>query len=504
MTKMTETYVRASRRPTWLLLPALVCALAAHVAQAKGSDAGPLRCAGATGIQVQNLDPDAPATLDFRFFAQRGDGSAIPYHLGDLPPGRAGNVYLPRVSELAPDVYAANGWSSRLISAIVRTDWPCSGAAALYSDVQVGRELALPLALIDFASQRSHVTVQHAGGASDPPASVELLLFAAGQAEPVARELRELRGGMSQTLVLGVDAFEDVVPNTAQGFLGSMVLRSADMEIGATSFVAVERSDKAVYAFEAQPIEAASEILYAPLIRNRFYGYDTGISVMNPGTDELDVSVTYVGGHGSCQGQRYAHGPVTLPPRGIHAFYQGPGGQSGLPEGCVGTAVIRAEGGGVLAIVNDSLDLTEQSAAYNVVSVARTSTRYALPLVRNRHIDALRMTTGIQVMNTSDTERATVTIELFDASGERLDGCGSACSRVVEPLEATTFYPGASSLATLPPGRFGSALVTGDQPLAVIVNDVSELGVADAATYNAIPLGLPDGSPFVRIPYASR
>ena len=37
----------------------------------------------------------------------------------------------------------------------------------------------------------------------------------------------------------------------------------------------------------------------------------------------------------------------------------------------------------------------------------------------------------------------------------------------------------------------------------MIVNDASAFGLVDAAIYNAIPLGLEDASPIVRIPYAT-
>jgi hypothetical protein len=281
--------------------------------------------------------------------------------------------------------------------------------------------------------------------------------------------------------------FSDVAPNTEHGFLGAMTFH-ADGPIGVQSYVDYAPPSRAVLAFEGSPTDHASTTLYAPLIRKRFYGYDTGISVVNPSTGDADVTVRYIGGDAggasSCGGQEYTHGPVTIPGGSSSVFYQGPGGGSGLPDGCVGSAIIEASRP-VLAVVNDSLNFTEQSAAYNAVRAEDGGTKIALPLVRRQHVPAWKLTTGIQVMNVG-TRNANVTISFLDDQGNELTGCDFACRATIMPHGTWTFYPGSAGINVLPVGAFGSAVITSNEPIVALVNDASETGAIDAATYVGI------------------
>jgi hypothetical protein len=152
----------------------------------------------------------------------------------------------------------------------------------------------------------------------------------------------------------------------------------------------------------------------------------------------------------------------------------------------VGSAVLEADGN-ILAIVNDSKNFTELSAAYNAVPAAQGATKVALPLARRSHTP-MRFTTGIQVMNIG-TGPANVEVMFADDKGVGLNSCGAACKAVVQPLNGKTFYP-SNDLNAMPVGSYGSAVVTSDQPIVVIVNDVSETSAADAATYNGIKADL--------------
>lgn len=461
------------------------------------------RCRGATGIQVQSLDLETRSELAVDFFGQLGDSTPVRLLDAVLDPGRASNIYVPGVPGLQPGVFSALAVSESPTSAIVRTDWPCSGGAALYSSVQGANEIALPLVTAGYTSLRSLITVQNVGGVIGEPATVELLFHDHEDGELVFRRSVEILGGMSET----IDIWSDYPEPGQLSFRGSLRLRS-DVEIGAMAFSAFEvRSGveaMAVYAYEAQPLDAAASRLLAPLIRRRFYDFDTGIVVLNPGTTQVDVTATYRGTLGDCDGMTISHGPISIPPGGVGDIYQGPDPENGLPDQCVGSAVIEAEGGDVLAFVLDTEDFGLQAAAYNAVSEDHASTLHALPLVRRAHTKSMRMTTGVQVMNASPSETASVSLELFDSSGSPIEGCGSGCRARIPPLESGTFYPGANGLLALPSGSYGSALVRSDQAVTVIVQDASELGTIDASTYSAIPLGVEDQESVARIPYAER
>jgi hypothetical protein len=387
---------------------------------------------------------------------------------------------------VAADIYSGLVWADRPIGAIVRTDWFSSGGAALYSDVGLGPEVALPLTMIDYAGGSSIVFVQNAQPEESQVVRVELR--ASGQSAPVVEMDVEIAGGHSVMLDLARhEPYKDVAPNTEIGFLGSMVFR-AEGPIGVQSYIDFASSDRAVVAFEGVPTDRAATRLFAPLIRKQFFGYDTGISVVNPGAEEAVVSVRYrgapAGGLSSCMGLEIEHGPLTIAGGSSAVFYQGPGGGSGLPDGCVGSAVIEASRP-VLAVVVDSLHFTDQSAAHNAVRAEDGSTRIALPLVRRQHVAAWKLTTGIQVMNVGERP-ANVALTIAGDQGRVLTGCGAACYATIAPRESHTFYPGAAGLTVLPAGAFGSAVLSSDEPIVALVNDASETGAVDAASYVGI------------------
>jgi len=457
-----------------------------------------IEAAGATGIQVQNLDASAAANMTAEFYKQDpAVTGAVSLTATGVPAGGSWTIYLPSAPELDNGAYAAIVSADRQIAAIARTDWFSSGGAAIYSNVMPSDSVALPLLTIDYAEQFSLVSIQNTDTGTTATATVEV--YAAGAAAPVLNKTYSIGPGKSITINTAMeDDYLGLVSSTPGGFLGSMTV-TADVEVGVQSFVDISSSDKAVYAFEGVPAEDAAETLYAPLIRRRHLGiYDTGISVVNPNATDVDVTVTYIGALEACAGTTTTHGPYTIPASSSAVFWQGQGGaglptgDNGLPDNCVGSAVISADGGNVLAIVNDSKNLTEESAAYNAVPATMGGTKAALPLARNRFLDAYQFTTGIQVMNIGSST-ANVTISYADASGAALTGSCTGCTATIAANGSTTYIPGITTTGpgSMPAGEYGSALVESDgEPIIVIVNDFSFTGNTDAATYNGIKADL--------------
>jgi hypothetical protein len=239
------------------------------------------------------------------------------------------------------------------------------------------------------------------------------------------------------------------------------------------------------------PAEQAADKLFAPLFRNNFYG-TTGISVVNPGTTPVDVKVKFAGTLGQCIGQPFEQGPATIQPGSSAVFYQAPvnvpgTGTSPLPDKCAGSASIEATGGKVLAIVNDASGNPGNpttSAAYNAVSLDQGAKKVALPLYRKEHTSA-KISTGIQAMNIgTTTARANISFTMSDGTNLSGAACGTDCQATIAPGASANWYP--PGITKLLPGKFGSAFIDSDQPLAVIVNDASGNGLMDAAIYNGI------------------
>jgi hypothetical protein len=444
-----------------------------------------IKAAGATGIQVQNLDAAQSATVVAEFFKQ---GGAAPVQIGlpSIAPLSAYNIYLPSEAKLTNGAYAAIISGDRQLAAIARTEWAASGGAALYSNVAPSTNVALPLAVKNYVSQSSLVSIQN----TDPnqQATVNVKLFATGSSTPAFQKQYQVEKGTSITLDLGNNPDFDAL---ASPFLGSMTVDSAT-PVGVQSFVDFSSSEKAVYAFEGVPAENAADKLFAPLFRNEFFG-TTGISVVNPGTTEVQVTVNFAGSLGSCNGQTFSQGPATIAGGSSAVFYQGnanvPGtGTSPLPKNCAGSATVNVTGGKVLAIVNDASGnpaAPTTSAAYNAVSADQGAMKVALPLYRKQHLPS-KISTGIQAMNIG-ASTATANISFtYGNPATTISGasCNGQCSAQIAAGASANWYP--PTMSALAAGQYGSAFIESTQPLAVIVNDASETGAFDAAIYNGI------------------
>ncbi len=435
--------------------------------------------AGTTGIQVQNLDPNQDATIVADFYKQP-DGDHTSITLPTTGAGSAANIYLPS-EDLENGAYAAIISADRQIAAIARTEWAQSGGAALYSNVPPGDDVIVPLAVKQYAGQTSLVSIQN----TDPSAqaTVDVELYRGGSSTPEKQVQLSIAAGTSITLDLDKSShFVDVMPP----FLGSMRVTSGT-QIAVQSFVDFYDSPMAVYAFEGVPAENAADKLYVPLFRNAYYG-TTGISVVNPGSDEVNVTVKYTGSLGGCVGETYEQ-TGTIAGGSSAVFYQGgdtPGTSTNpVPTNCGGAAVIEADGD-VMAIVNDAV-LGQTSAAYNAVSEAQGATTIALPLWRRNHMpSAAKLTTGIQAMNIGSAD-ANATIEFKRNDGSTVN-VGSDASVTIAPGGAYTWFP--AGIDSIEDDVFGSASITADQPLVVIVNDASFATnpdyMMDSAIYNGI------------------
>lgn len=478
---------------TLLALPAALAAAparpparAAHVAAIQG--------AGATGLQVQNLDFAHTATAVIRFYARTGAPVEI---TRIIPPGTAANVYLPTVPGLANGAYSMVVTADRPIAALARTDWESTRAAGIYSSVVPGREVIVPLVLAGYHGQTSLVSIQNTDVTADQTVSVSVIrggdAFLGGQAQLT------LAPGASETIDFGPDGlFRALYQIAPGGFIGWMRV-AGTAEVAVQSFIDVTASPKAVYAFEGIPTGRLATELVAPLVRKRqatvIGTFDTGIAVVNPGAAAATVRVRYDGSAGSCAGQSFDELPVLIGPSDAATIYQG--ASAALPAGCVASARLSSTQP-VAAVVLDAMDYTVQGAAYAAVPLSDAARTTVLPLVRRQHTP-LRLTTGIQLTNPGDTP-ARVDLAFADHLGAPSTTCGAACAVVVPARGSRTLFP-SGAFAALPAGSYGSGVVTSDQPLVVLVNDISEADATDAATFIGLAAD-PAGSAAPAPPFA--
>jgi hypothetical protein len=440
-----------------------------------------------SGVQVQNLDATQVAAARATFATAAGALTTL--ELPPIPPLGAYNFYLPTEARLAEGWYAAAIDGDRRLAAISRTEWLATGGAAMFSDSIPAKDIVLPLLVRHYAGQSSVVRIQNIDPAQTTEAVLRVYASGLGEVAVIHRTIPPA-GFVTLDMADSTVDFGRLLPS----FAGWLHVASVTA-LAVSSYVAYDNGSRAVYGFEGVPLELAANKLYAPLVRNAYYG-TTGISVVNPMPAPARVTVRYVGAntldYGRCVGQTYTQGPVTIGAGSIALFYQAnvsmPGtGISPLPSGCAGSATVESADGPVLAVVNDATGNSAQpssAAAYNAVTAAQGARRVALPLYRNRHTRA-QLTTGIQAMNIGDAA-AHVEITFALADGRMISGaaCGSACHAVIAPGAAYVWFP--AGIPALPDAVYGSAFIASDQPLAVIVNDASLTGALDAAIYNGI------------------
>jgi hypothetical protein len=418
---------------------------------------------GSTGVQVQNLDAASATDITMDLYPQSG---AAPTSLTkNAPAGGSALFYLPGEGAVADGAYAAVVSAVKPIAAIARTEWPSSGGAATYGNVPPSMNVLVPLATKAYYSWTSQFSVQNTDVSGN--ATITIKVYQTGASTPAVNFTDSLVRGTSKTYDLGAGSQFAGLPSM---FLGSIVV-TGDKPLAVQSFVDKTGGSKAVYAFSGLDAAAAATKLFAPLVRRAYAGATTGISIVNPNAAPVNVHITFIHNPASPVAGDYSQ-DVSIAANSSAVAYQGTGP---MPANWLGSAVLDATGGPIVAMVNDETSTT--SAAYNAPSAADGGKIVSVPLVRNKQTTS-QFTTGVQIMNIG-ASTATVHIT-YKTSGGVTYGPETA---PVAPNGSATFYQPAGPF---PVGAYGSATVTSDQDVVVIVNDVSLTGAFDAAIYNGI------------------
>lgn len=419
--------------------------------------------AGSSGIQVQNLSTTDSAYIEAELYPQTG---GAPVTLSDTAPASGSvNFYMPTEGSVADGAYAVIISSAEPIAAIARTEWPSVGGAATYGNVPPAASVLVPLATKAFANQTSQFSVQNTDTAAS--ASITVKVYQTGQSTPSVTFTDSVLPGTSKTYDLGTGSQFATLPTN---FLGSITVESTTL-LAVQSFVDFGGGSKAVYAFSGMDATAAATKLFAPLARRDFAAATTGISIVNPNPTAVSVDIDYIHNPASGDLNDYSE-TINIAANSSAVAYQGWGP---MPSGWLGSAVLEATGGPIVAMVNDATATT--SAAYNAPSAADGAMTVSIPLVRNKQT-VYQFTTGVQVMNIG-TGTANVSISYKDSGGTPY-GPETAS---IAPNGSYTFY---QPSGPFPVGAYGSATVTSNEPVVVIVNDISLTGAYDAAMYNGI------------------
>jgi hypothetical protein len=454
-----------TKKRLFLLFSVLVVALlvvAPAIAGISGS--------GASGVQIQNLSTANPVNVVVELWNQ--DGSApltVSASGGDtINASAAKNYYLPTLPGVPDGAYAMAVSAGGPIAAIARTDWSASGGAALYSSVAPGTDVLIPLVVHNFAGQTTQFSIQNTNTTA-AVSDVQITLYGRGLAAPVTTLTgQSIAAGTSKTYAMS-DAIWGSLPNTGvdlgvpTGFVGSVRITSAT-DLVVQSFIDIVGT-RGVTGFTGVPTASAATTLNCPLIRAN----SSFVDFQGPGGNSRTAGLP--------GGSQSSTNPVLT------------------NDGFYGVAKLVSTGGAIQAVVNDTKFgsgwSVQAQSSYNCATASDAGTSFALPLVRRFHLSTTRLTTGIQIQNTTSAA-VTVSLDLFN-----WDGTSAAASNppdVVVPANGSgnLWNGNLTGLPTVPPalggsGWFGSAILTATGNVVVVVSDEGYGSTAvDSANYNGL------------------
>lgn len=451
-----------------------------------------------TGVQVQNLDATSAVSFTARIRYPWGEAAlTLPR---SAPPGGAPNFYLPTLTDrlgLPRGLFGITVDGDGPLGAIVRTDWFETGGSAIYSAPEVGDEVLLPIVERHRDGRNSVVSFMNAGD-EGTVVTVEYWDRDGAAARMRVVGAYQLAAHASTRLFMAHESDLSSL-NEARGWLRVFTDRRAPVSVQA--FTLVDKGlhpIQAVYGYEGVPLSATNDRLFVPLFRSAQRGVlpadrlDTEVVVLNPTMSQVTARMTYYGSNdpaasAACRGGVFNQVPVQIAARSHMVISQAPGPGHNLPADCFGTAVLETDNASqrIAAVVVDKTNGDALLSAYDAQPASRAATRVALPLIRRNHVG---LSTGIQVMNTG-AGPATVRIA-FSATNAATDastpilGC-TTCVQTVAPFQSYTWWP--PIIAAIPDSTFGSAVVTSDQPVVVLVNDYPMRAQYDPSTYLGIP-----------------
>ncbi len=239
------------------------------------------------------------------------------------------------------------------------------------------------------------------------------------------------------------------------------------------AFVNQEIAGQDGSSYSALPDPATGATVFAPAVMYQAYGgYTTGFGITNTGSATTTVTVTYRNPDGSAVATTRTQ---SLAPNAYWGLYQGETGTP-LSVGFHGTATITSSPAQNLAVIVNEVG-PGGFLTYSATNTGAT-TLYA-PVVFNNAYGGYFTGMGIQNVSSST---ANVTINYAGGAATYSE------TFTVAPHGFAGIYNGPGNGAGLPDGFAGSAVITSDQPLVAIVNEVIR---SQGTSYNMIAAGIP-------------
>lgn len=386
-----------------------------------------------TAFRVQNLSSSA-ANCVVDFYAAGGGSSAAQTTLPSIAVGDSAYVYVPSLSNLNPGQYSAVVSCDQEVAAVVNFSDTDSGASySGFGQAAIANTLYAATIYNNYYSYYSDLVVQNTTGSSN---LIRLDVYRAGQTDPVFTESKTAQGNGYVTFEQqGKSQLQKNVPYSAK-ITGAGAIAAVVNVYGSGS------SAQQLYSSDA--FASGSNVAYAPVIMNAYYGYNTSLIIQNVGTAQAQVTITY--GTGTVKNS-------TIEPGAADSRYTP---SEGLPAGTL-TGVKVESNQPVIVVVNESTG-KNRAASYEGFKAGSTTVR--APIVMKRYY---KYNTSMTCQNVGDAA-ATMTIAYSNKTGS------FTTANPIEPSKTYLFYQPGSDQG-LSNNYIGSATVTSAQPVVCVVNE---------------------------------
>jgi hypothetical protein len=390
-----------------------------------------------SAFRVQNLETTT-AVCSYQFFDESGTVAFTSASVS-VAPGDSLYVYVPDLT-VTSGSYSAVVTCDKKAAAVVNFSDPNSGAS--HSGVsEPGMVWYAPGIYDNFYNFYSNIFVQNATAS---PVDVTVEIFAPGSSTPV----------LTQTSS-NVPAYATVTfEQEGRAELQNNVFYSA--KISGTGDIApivniYGRGVALDQLYSYNPFKDGSTVAYAPIVMNKYYGYDTSLVIQNIDAAAANVSVTYTNGVVS---------NYTIQPGAAQSVYTP--SVVGLPAGntLYGATIQSTNSQKIVVLVNQS-NSYNRAASYS--GFASGSTEVRAPIVEKNYYTY----NSSVVCQNIGTAAATMSISYA--------GIGASTTPTVSssiPVGGThQFYqPNDPALAAVPTNWIGSATITSAQPIVCVVN----------------------------------
>lgn len=213
-------------------------------------------------------------------------------------------------------------------------------------------------------------------------------------------------------------------------------------------------SSSQLYSYNA--FKSGATKVYAPIVMNNYYGYNTALVIQNMGDNNANVKVTYTNGHSNT---------YTIQPGAPESIYTP--SVSGIPAGntLYGATIESTNGQPIVVLVNQSNSLN-RAASYTGFSSGSTEVRAPIVMKNYYTFDS-----SVVCQNIGDTA---TTMSITYASGN-----GPTASVSINPGGVHQFYqPADPALDGVGTNYISSAVIEATQPIVCVVNQdkISTLG----------------------------